>query len=308
MCHLSVVIPSYKCASFIGNLCTQLNTTLSSLTSDYEIILVNDCSPDNDWQEICKEAAKDQRVKGINLSRNFGQHYAISAGLSHTRGEWIVVMDGDLQDKPDEIASLYLKCIEGYDIVLARRKNRKDSYFKRLTSQIFYRLLAYLTETEQNAEIANFGIYNRKVIDAVLSMHDQIKYFPAMIRWVGFNKTEITIEHAKRTDGRTGYNVKRLIDLAINVILSFSDKPLKLTVYLGLILSTFSFIYALYITYQSVTGAITVLGYSSLIVSIWFLSGVIITILGILGLYVGHIFERVKNRPLYIIDQLLNIE
>lgn len=303
---ISVVVPLYKCSNAISELCQRLHKNLSQISEAYEIILVNDASPQNDWEMVLVETELDGRTKGINLSRNFGQHYAITAGLSHAKGEWIVVMDGDLQDQPEEIANFYKKAKEGFDIVLARRTERQDGFFKRKTSKWFYKTLAYLTDTEQNAEIANFGIYHKKVTDAILSMRDKTRYFPTMVKWVGFSRTELIVKHANRKDGKSGYSLAALIRLALNTILSFSDKPLRLTVQLGVLISSLSFLFAIITLYKALVGDISVMGYSSLIISIWFLSGVIITLLGMLGLYIGRIFEQVKNRPVFIVSEKIN--
>jgi dolichol-phosphate mannosyltransferase len=284
----------------------ELVLSLKKLDQDFEIILVNDASPENDWEIITSLAAQHKNVVGIDLSRNFGQHYAISAGLDHAKGDWVVVMDGDLQDQPQEIIKLYNKALEGFDIVLARREIRNDSFLKRKGSQYFYKVLAYLTDTEQNAEVANFGIYKQNVIKSIQFLNDKIKYFPAMVKWVGYKRTEIIVEHNPRIHGNSSYSIRTLLRLAISVILSFSDKPLRLTVKLGLFLSGISFVFAIYILIKAITGQIEVIGYSSLIISIWFLSGMIITLLGMLGLYIGKIFDQVKNRPTYLIRELIN--
>jgi polyisoprenyl-phosphate glycosyltransferase len=306
--EISVIVPLYRCEPFIDELYERLAVTLAGISPNFEIIFVNDCGPMNDWQNVCRLAARDTRVKGINLSRNFGQHYAIYAGLCHAKGKWIAVMDGDLQDQPEEIPHLLAKCMGGFDICLARRVDRQDSFFKKLGSSLFYKCLAYLTGTEQNAEVANFGLYSRKVIDAVISMHDRIRYFPAMVKWVGFKRTELEVEHAARSTGKSSYSLSALLNLALNTILAFSDKPLRLTMKLGIFISAFSFAFAIYFFIMTLTGNIKVLGYSSLIISIWFLSGIIITLIGMIGLYIGRIFDQVKNRPIYIAAEKLNIE
>jgi dolichol-phosphate mannosyltransferase len=184
MPHLSVVIPLYKCSAAITELTKRLEASLTAISEDYEIIFVNDGSPENDWEVVKEIAAGNTKVKGINLSRNFGQHYAITAGLANASGEWVVVMDGDLQDKPEEITKLYGKAMEGFDIVMGQRTRRKDAFFKRMFSKVFYRIFSYLTNTRQDASIANFGIYNIKAINAVLAMKDSIRYFPTLVQWV----------------------------------------------------------------------------------------------------------------------------
>lgn len=278
------------------------------MSESFELILVNDCGPDNAWETIAELSDKDCRIKGIKLSRNFGQHYAITAGLSYAKGDWIVVMDCDLQDRPEEIARLYAKALEGYEAVQACRTQRQDGYIKRMGSKSFYMMLAYLTETEQNEEIANFGIYKRNLIHAVLSMHDKIKYFPAMIKWAGFRQIGIPVEHAQRQEGQSSYSFKHLLRLALDTILSFSDKPLRLIVKSGALLSLFTLLFSIYTLIQYMMGNILLPGYASIIISTMFLSGVTITVVGMVGLYVGRTFEQVKNRPVFIVAETTNTE
>lgn len=303
---ISVVSPVYGCKSCLYELYFRLKETLEKITSDFEIILVNDASPDSAWDTIVELAHKDKRVKGINLSRNFGQHYAITAGLDRSDGEWVVVMDCDLQDKPEEILKLYDKTKEGFDIVLAKRTDRKDSFLKKTLSMMFYNILSYLTESKQDYAVANFGIYNKKVISAIIEMKDSIRYFPTMVKWVGFKQLTVEVEHVDRTSGKTSYSFKSLFKLALDVILSFSDKPLRLTIKLGLSISFLAIIYAIYNLYRYFNGQVAVTGWTSLIFSIWFLSGIIIFVLGIVGLYVGKTFEKVKDRPIFIIKEIIN--
>lgn len=302
---LSIVIPIYKCFHSIESLVSRLHKAVKENFSNYEIILVNDASPENDWEEIKKQADLSDKIKGINLSRNFGQHYAITAGLEHATGEWTVVMDGDLQDRPEEIVKLYNKAKKGFDIVYARRHERQDSMYKRMSSHLFYKVLGYLTDTDQNAEIANFGIYNKKVIDTVCSMNDYTRYFPTMVKWVGFKSTSIDVEHAERENGESAYNFKALLKLALDTMIVFSDKPLRLTVKLGFTMSVFSLFFAGLNVIQYFRGNIDVTGWTTLIVSIWFLSGLIIFILGIVGLYLGKVFDQVKGRPSHIIKEII---
>ena len=305
--HISVVSPVYRAGNIVSELVKQVKEQLSPLTEDFEIILINDASPDHSWSEIEKETAKDKRVKGLNLSRNFGQHYAITAGLNFAKGEWIVVMDCDLQDRPDEIPNLYHKALEGYDSVFAQRTERNDTLFKKLFSKLFYKLFSYLTDTKQDATVANFGIYRRCVIDAILSMHDQIRFFPTMVQWVGFRKFYLPVEHASRFEGKSTYNYKGLFRLAMNTIMGFSDKPLRLTVKVGFFITMLSVLVAIVYLGLYLSGRIQVEGFTTLILSLWFLSGFIMFILGILGLYIGRMFEKVKERPVYLIQDKCNI-
>ena len=293
----------YRAESLIDELVRRIQQSVGTITEDYEIILVDDRGPDNSWARIEAQAARDPRVRGLRLSRNFGQHKAITAGIEQARGEWIVVMDCDLQDQPEEIPGLYQTALtEGYDIVFARRIERQDSWFKRFGSQAFYRVLSYLTETKQDPAIANFGIYHRKVIAAVLSMRESIRYFPTMVRWVGFRAGSRAVAHAERPEGSSSYNLRRLINLALDIILAYSDKPLRLTVKLGLGISAGAFVFIVVTLVRYLLGHAWETGYVSLIVSIWFFAGLTLSVLGMVGLYIGKTFEQVKNRPIYLVD------
>lgn len=303
---LSVISPVYKAAKIVPELVSQLHEQLQLITENYEIILVNDASPDDSWYKISIECEKDSRVVGLNLSRNFGQHYAITAGLEHSQGEWIVVMDCDLQDRPDEIINLYNKAMEGYDLVLARRANRKDNYFKKLGSKLFYKLFSYLTDTTQDNTVANFGIYNKKVIDSIISMGDYYRVFPILIQWVGFSKYYLNVQHSYRAEGKSSYSRMKLLNLAFNMIISFSDKPLRLGLKLGVLVSFSSLLLSIYYFILYMTGRILVPGYASLVILITFSTGIIITFLGLVGSYIGKLSLQVKNRPKYIIKDKIN--
>lgn len=302
---LSIVSPVYKAEKIIPLLVSRIEKSVQKITADFEIILVDDGSPDNSWAVIEQIAATNSKIKGIKLSRNFGQHPAIMAGLSQAKGNWTVVMDCDLQDQPEEIEKLYNKALEGFDVVLARRINRKDTFLKKMSSLIFSKIYGFFTDTKYNNEIANFGIYNSKVIKAILQITDHIKFFPLFVDFVGFKSTAIIVEHSAREIGETSYSISKLINLAFNSIISFSNKPLKMFVKFGLSISLLSLFVGIYYIFQALNGKTEVLGYTSIIVSIWFLSGVIITTIGITGIYVGKIFDQTKARPVYIIDKII---
>jgi dolichol-phosphate mannosyltransferase len=307
MIHISVVIPLYKCSAFIEELTLRLIKTLDQINPKFEIIYINDASPENDWEIVKRLAANENRIKGISLSRNFGQHYAITAGLDAAKGEWVVVMDGDLQDVPEEIVKLYHETQNGFDVVQARRFERKDSWFKKMWSRAFYKVFGYLTDTEQDATIGNFGIYHEKVIESINSLGDSIRYFPTLVQFVGFNRTKINVNHAYRDSGKSAYTLKSLLDLSFNNIIAFSDKPLRLTLKFGVLIVVLSFMYAIFILIKYLTGGISVSGFTTMAVSIWFLAGVIIMLLGMLGLYLGKTFDKVKDRPAFIIRSKINL-
>ncbi|MCT2407867.1 glycosyltransferase family 2 protein [Chryseobacterium antibioticum] len=300
---ISIVSPVYRAEKILPILVSEINKVSEKMGVDYEIILVDDRSPDNSWEVMKSLAEKNKHLKIYRLSRNFGQHPAIMAGLSKAKGEWIVVMDCDLQDQPKEIEKLYHKALEGYDTVLARREIRIDSFFKRWSSKMFYKVFNYLAGIEINNEVANFGMYHRKVIQSVLNINDNIKFFPLFANWVGFNSTNVSVEHSSREDGKSSYSLSRLISLAFNVIISFSDKPLKIFVGFGAAISFLSVLVAAFFTIRYFEGKITEPGFSSLILSIWFLSGVVISCIGVVGIYLGKTFNQTKNRPVFIIDE-----
>jgi polyisoprenyl-phosphate glycosyltransferase len=303
---ISIISPVYGADKLLAELVQRVSAVMENLKQPYEIILIEDHSPDDSWkiiEHICRE---NKHVRGLKLSRNFGQHYAISAGLQVSKGEWVVVMDCDLQDVPEEIPALYAKALEGWNVVQARRYQRQDTVVKRSFSRLFYGILSWLTGTKHDPAIANFGIYHRKVVDAVNSMSESIRYFPTMVKWVGFGCTTVDVRHSERKEGKSSYNFRRLMHLAMDIMLAYTDKPLRMTVKLGVYISLSAFLFALYALIRALAGEYTVPGYASIMVSIWFLSGLIILILGIVGLYVGKTFEGVKKRPVYIVEEILN--
>ncbi|WP_243739642.1 glycosyltransferase family 2 protein [Algoriphagus boseongensis] len=303
---ISVVVPVYMGEKTLSPLVARIKNSLQDYSGELEVILVEDRSPDSSWEVIQEICHSNPFVKGIRLSRNFGQHYAITAGLDKAKGEWTVVMDCDLQDQPEEIPNLLQEAQKGFDVVLAKRNNRQDGFFRRMSSKLFYRTLSYLTGSEQDETIANFGVYHKKVIKEVIRMRESIRYFPTMVKWVGFRQTSIFVEHAPNLDRKSSYSIKKLFNLALDIMLAYSDKPIRLTVKLGVLVAITGFLFALYTLFRYLQGEIIVAGYASLIISIWLLSGILLITLGVVGLYVGKTFEGVKNRPAYIIEEQLN--
>lgn len=305
--RLSIVVPVYMGRVFLRELYGRVRKSTESIFSDFELILVNDASPDNVWPDIVALCKEDLRVKGINLSRNFGQHYAITAGLAYVTGDWVVVMDCDLQDRPEEIPSLYAKAQEGYDSVFAQRTNRQDRWMKRMQSRLFYLLFSYLTDTRMDASVANFGIYRRTVVDAILAMNDKLRYFPAMVQWVGFRKVYCAVKHDERKIGGSSYSFIKLLKLSIDTIMGFSEKPLRLFVTIGVLLTVGSFALALVYFAFAVSKRFAISGFASIMISIWFVAGVMMTMLGIIGAYLGKVFNQSKNRPIFIVAKAINI-
>ncbi|MCG3717813.1 glycosyltransferase family 2 protein [Aliarcobacter butzleri] len=300
---MSIVIPVYGCCKSLVNLYERLTKSISLITDNFEIIMINDSSPDSAWEVIKELAQKDDRVKGIKLSRNFGQHKAISAGLDYANGDWIIVMDCDLQDQPEEIIKLYNKVQEGYDIVFGKKIERKDRYFKRLGSKLFFKIYDYFTDSKVDSTVGNFSIISKKVLSSLTQMREQTKAYPLFVNWIGFRKTEVLIEHSERKEGKSSYDMKKLVNLAIDNIVSQSNKPLKLSIKFGFILSIFSLLYGSWLIFRYFMFSIPVEGWTSVMVSIYFIGGLLFANMGILGLYIGKIFDETKNRPIYIIQE-----
>lgn len=306
--HISIVSPVYRGEKMVAELVRRNVESVSAITDDYEIILVNDASPDNSWEEIVKQCQSNSKVKGINLSRNFGQHYAITAGLYYAKGDWVVVMDCDLQDRPEEIQNLYRKAMEGFDIVYARRVARKDKFFKRLSSTIFHWVYNWLSGLEADKTIANFGIYKQCVIVEFNKMPERARSFPSLVNYLGFKDTAIDVEHAERAEGKSSYNLYKLFKLSFDVIVSNSNKPLRMAVGFGFGMAAISFLLALYNVIAKWIGIIQVDGFTTTVFSIWFVGGLMLFVMGILGLYIGKIFDQVKGRQLFVVKDKVNVE
>ena len=282
---ISVVVPVYGCRAALHELHRRLVESVSTITDDFEIILVNDACPQNSWEvieEICKE---DSRVKGIELSRNFGQIMAITAGLDASKGDWVVVMDCDLQDRPEEIPNLYHKAQEGYDVVFARRAHRKDSFLKVLVSKIFYKIYSFASDGHYDPAICNFSISKRVVIDNYCKMREMHRAF----------------------EGKSSYNMKKRFKMAGEILTSQSDKLLKFTMGFGFLMSIISAMIIIGLIIYYFTGHVAA-GWTSIVATNCLIGGIIIMVVGLVGIYVGNIFMQSKQRPLYVVRQMLNEE
>ncbi|RME50372.1 MAG: glycosyltransferase [Caldilineae bacterium] len=303
MAHISVVIPVYKAEKCLDELIGRLQSSLEKITSDYECLLIEDGSGDGTWKKIVEHAKRDARIRGIRFSRNFGQHHGITAGLDHARGDWVVVMDCDLQDAPEEIPRLYAKAQEGHDVVLARRARRRDSTRKQLSSRVFYRLFNYLTGMKHDASVGNFRIMSAKVVRQVNAMREGLRFLPGMVEWLGFTPAYIDVEHGERYAGESTYTLARLLALATDTIIAYSDKPLRISVQIGFAIAGLAFLAGLILLIYASIYDVPIMGWSSLMVSLYFLGGIIIANLGIIGIYLGKTFDETKKRPLYVIDE-----
>ena len=299
---LSIVAPAFKCEACIEELHRRLTVVLPTITNSYEIIFVEDGSPQKDWEVIERLCLRDPHVRGVKLSRNFGQHYAITAGLDRAQGDWIVVMDCDLQDQPEEIPRLHAKAQEGWPIVLARRSDRQDSLYRRSVSKFFTLFYNWIGDIRVDNSIANFSICSRKVIESVSQFRERNRSFPMFINEVGFPRTTIDVQHAPRFAGGSSYTFSRLLDFAIQSIVARSNKPLRLSIQFGFLLAAISLVFGFSILLRFMFFESTVPGWPTLAVLISFLGGLGFANLGILGLYLGKVFDEVKGRPLYIVE------
>jgi glycosyltransferase involved in cell wall biosynthesis len=305
---LSVVIPVLNEQQLIGELVKQVKINVEKITPNYEIILVDDGSIDGTWNEISKVANSESRIKGIKLSRNFGQHYAITAGINYSDSEWVVVMDGDMQDKPENIPKLFEKIQEGFDIVFVSRRNRNEKILYKLLQKVFYKILKTLSGIEFDSAQANFSIINRKVVEAFNKFPEHGIFYGSTIRWLGFSRTHISADQGTRLLGKPSYTIKKRLSLAMDIILAFSDRPLKIGILLGLSISLTSIMAAGYVVMRKIYFGYSIVGWASIMVALFFLIGIVLSVLGIISLYVGRIFQEVKNRPLYIVQDNINIE
>ncbi len=307
--EISVISPCYGAPTLLRQLVKEITEVVSPLTESYEIVLVEDCSPDNSRDIIREICAQDSHVKGVFLSRNFGQQYALNAGFDLSKGDYVVTLDCDLQNPPAQIKDLYEKIQEGYDIVFASRQNRPDNFFMTQGSHLFNKLMGFLTDTKQDESLAEFAIYRRKVIEAMAQMGDYRRYYPLMNQWVGFKTAKILVNHDERTDGKeSSYSMRKRINLAITTAVAFSTKSLRLIVYFGFVITFIAILLALFLVIKTLITGIDVSGWVTLFVSMWFIAGILVTVIGIVAVYIGSIFDEVKRRPSYIIDEKLNFE
>lgn len=303
---ISVVSPVYRAEKIVDELVRQLSAQLATISDDYEIILVEDGSPDASWSRIEENARRDPRVKGIKLSRNFGQHYAITAGLDASQGEHVVVMDCDLQDNPVYIPALFAEAQKGFDIVYTSKSARSHSTFKNLTARIYAVVFNFLSDSHlMRNDIGAYSMLNRRVVDAFCSIRDVHRHYLLVLQLLGFSSTTISIEHNQRFEGKSSYSFSRLLRLAIDGITSQSDKLLRLSISLGFVIFILATFWAFWLVVSYfIRGSQP--GYTSIMAMLSLSTGLILMSIGIMGLYIGKIFEQVKGRPLYWIEKSVN--
>jgi glycosyltransferase involved in cell wall biosynthesis len=300
--EISVVIPVFRCTPCLRPLHARLIAALESIVDDFEVVLVDDRGGDGAWEAIQEIAEQDGRVRGVRLSRNFGQHAAITAGLSEARGAWAVVMDCDLQDPPEEIPRLYAKAREGFDIVYGRRKSKPTTLVRRLTSRLYFKALNVFTGAGIQGEFGSFSMISRKVIDGFLRFRDQDRHYLFILHWLGFDWASVDYAPSTRHAGDSSYSFSALLKHGLSGVFFQTTVLLRWIVYFGFVLAGIGALFAAYLTVARLAGS-AFPGWTSIAVIVLLGSGFIITATGITGLYIGKVFDQVKDRPLFIVDE-----
>lgn len=307
---LSVVVPVYGSERILPHTYARLTAVLSELPDlDYEIVFVNDASPDGALGVLREIASRDPRVKVLSLSRNFGHQVAISAGLDAAQGDAVVTIDDDLQDPPEVISEMVAKWREGHGVVYGRRTERKgEGSLKRLSAAAFYRLLSGLSDTPLPLDTGDFRLLDRAAAEALRSMREESRYVRGMVAWVGFNPYALSYARDPRHSGSGNYTLRKLFALAFSGIFSFSSKPLQLAGRFGAVITALAFLYGLFVVANKALNPEAIVeGWTSVIVVVLFLGGVQLMSVGLLGAYLGRIFYETKRRPLYVVSEMHNI-
>jgi polyisoprenyl-phosphate glycosyltransferase len=300
--EISVVVPVYACETCLRELHRRLTQSLEWTAGDYELVFIEDRGPDASWEVLRQLAGEDRHVRAFRLSRNFGQHAAITAGLSEARGRWTVVMDCDLQDPPEEIRRLHAKASEGYEIVLAKRARKRSPLFRRLASQAYFALLNFFTGTSIDPGHGSFSIISRKVVDAFLGFKDRDRHYLFVLYWLGFDRASVEYEHAARPSGKSAYTFRRLLAHALEGMFFQTTVLLRWVIYFGFTLAVLGLGAAAYFSAARIGGN-AYPGWTSLAVLLLLIGGLIIVSTGVIGLYVGRVFNEVRERPLFVIDE-----
>jgi polyisoprenyl-phosphate glycosyltransferase len=309
MAEISVVVPIFREELTLQELYRRLRDALSQITDDFEIVLVSDGGGDRSWEIIRQLSSSDARVRGVMFTRNFGQHVAISAGLDACDGNWVVVMDGDLQDRPEVIPQLYSKAQEGFEVVFVKRTDRPESALYQFSARLFYKIFKLLANTNYDATHGNFSIISRRVVEQYRSVGESLRFYGGILDWLGFSRTSITASHGTRFAGEAGYSLRKRMLLAYQIILAHSDRPLHFSIVFGFLISLWSGVTGIWIVLRALfIKEYSVVGWTSLIVSIFFMGGIILMVLGIVGIYIGKIFNETKGRPLYVVGDRVGFD
>lgn len=306
--RLSIVVPVHNEAENLPELYGRLSRVLTEVGSPYEIIVINDGSTDGSLPLLRDLHANDPRVKVVNMARNFGHQIAISAGLDYARGEAIVMMDADLQDPPEVIPEFIRKWNEGYQVVYGTRRERKENIFKRVAYALFYRLLRKVSTVDIPLDAGDFSLVDARVADVMRSMPERARFVRGLRSWVGFKQIGIEYPRSSRYSGRSNYTFSKLVKLALDGLISFSMLPLRIVTYMGISIAAVSFLAAMYYLGGRLMSNTTIPGFATTIIIMLFLGGVQLVTLGIIGEYVGRMYEEVKARPMYVVGETIGIE
>ena len=300
------MIPVFNERESLSELYRRLVTVVERLDGDAELLFVDDCSYDGSYDLLAELGRGDPRVRVIRFARNFGHQVAITAGLDHAVGDAVIVMDSDLQDPPEVVPDLVARWQEGYEVVYAVRQRREgESWFKRVTAAAFYRLLRRIAHVEIPLDAGDFRLVDRRAVDAFRAMRERSRYVRGMFSWVGFRQIGVPYERTERFAGRAKYSYRKSLTLAVDGLVSFSTAPLRLALIAGFAFSSLSFLVGAFAIGAKLLGAFVVPGWASILVVVSFLGGIQLTLMGMLGLYVGRIAEEVKARPLYIVRETI---
>ncbi len=306
---LSIVVPVYNEQEVIEETYRRLSEVFKDYFMKVEYIFINDGSKDNTYFKLGQIAKNNPQVRIINFARNFGHQIAITAGMDYAKGDAVVIIDADLQDPPEVIMQMVEKWQEGYEVVYGKRLQREgETFFKKITAKMYYRFLDSMTDVKLPVDVGDFRLIDRKVCDAMKGLPERSRYVRGLVSWVGFKQTSVEYKREKRFAGETKYPLKRMIKLAGDGIFSFSYKPLKLATFTGMIISAFSFFYLIVVLIQKFVKNDVASGWASSMAVSLFFNGVMLIVLGIMGEYVGRIYEEVKARPLYIVGELIGFD
>ncbi|MBE9118110.1 glycosyltransferase family 2 protein [Lusitaniella coriacea LEGE 07157] len=307
--QLSIVVPVYNEAVNLNSLFKRLETVMDDLGRSYEIVCINDGSKDDTLSRLIECHQRNPNIKVINLSRNFGKEIALTAGIDYATGAAVIPIDADLQDPPELIGELVEKWQEGYDVVYCTRRSRKgETWLKRFTANAFYRAISKMSRVPIPQDTGDFRLLDRRVVEALKLLPERTRFMKGLFSWVGFKQTAILFDREPRLQGTTTWNYWKLWNLALDGIISFSSLPLKIWSYLGLSISFLSLLYASFLVLRTIIFGIDVPGYASIIVAVLFLGGIQLITLGVLGEYLGRVYEEVKGRPIYLVRDVYGFE
>jgi glycosyltransferase involved in cell wall biosynthesis len=304
---ISIIVPIYNSSAFMNNLLEAIDAERKNSGWDLELVLIDDGSKDKSYEKIIELNKKYSYIKGVKLSRNFGHQIAVKTGLSICTGDYIAIIDDDLQDPPSLLPAFFKYLDEGNDVAYGVRKKRKESFIKKLSYNSFYRILKSLSDTDIPLDSGDFCVMKRQVVDSMLKLQEKNPFLRGIRAWVGFKQVGVEYERAARIDGESGYTLKKLMKIALDGIFSFSSVPIRVITILGVLGLVFATVYSILVIYESLVHSIEVKGFATLAIIISFFSSLILICLGIIGEYIVRIYDEVRNRPYTVIEKTINV-